>query len=85
MSDPNSGRGVQRAGNGSLDRKGSGGIRPVHGVMVAGVVVVAVVVVITIFHLIMGLLTHVIEAAVVIGIIALIVRWALGRSHNGGA
>jgi len=63
-------------------RSRSGGLRLVHGVVVAGAVVVAAIVTWVVFSFVIGIFVRLVELAVVIALVAAVVHLVRRRSRG---
>ena len=62
------------------EERRSGGLRPAHFMMMSVVTVVGAIIAVVLFLSVVGFLFHLVEIAVVVIIIAAIIRWIVTRA-----
>jgi hypothetical protein len=62
------------------EERRSGGLRPAHFMMMSAVTVVGAIIAVVLFLSVVGFLFHLVEIAVVVIIIAAIIRWIVTRA-----
>jgi hypothetical protein len=62
------------------EERRSGGLRPAHFMMMSAVTVVGAIIAVVLFLSVVGFLFHLVEIAVVVIVIAAIIRWIVTRA-----
>ena len=64
------------------EERRSGGLRPAHFMMMTGVTVVGGIIAVVLFFAVVGFLFHLVEIALVVIVIAVIIRWIISRGSK---
>lgn len=79
---PKSSRGVQQAGGSDVQSGSSGGLRPHHGLMIAGAAVAAAIVAFWAFSFVIGVVAFLVKLIVVLAVVGLVLKFILGRARK---
>lgn len=75
---------IQPSNGSGMQPRRKGGLRPVHGLMVAAAAVVAAVVAFAALSFLAGVLASVVKIVVILAIVGLVLRFLAGRSKGNG-